>query len=113
MFIHTVYQLLIVENGSNLRVDQRLNTFCREDYQGRAKPLGLLGTSLAWKTVLGYVTCGECGYVFQSRNLEGIREVPAFSGGYPSAGVSDLLCITKSPGMVHHLTRGHDCKGLY
>jgi hypothetical protein len=67
-----VYQLL--------RVDQRLNTFCREECLGRgnllAKPSGPLGTSLAWRTLF-WALCDhrtrflmeEVWHAFQARNL--------------------------------------------
>jgi hypothetical protein len=43
--------------------------------------------------------------VFQGRNLAGSREVPTISGVYPSARLSDLLCLTKLPSMVHCPTK--------
>ena len=43
-------------------------------------------------------------HVSQARNLAGSREVPAISHRYLGTRVSDLLLLTKFPGMVHRHT---------
>ena len=69
----------------------KFNTFCREGKSGNgnllAKPSGLLGTSLTWRTLSwGYETTGprffmwEVWHRFKTRNLAGSREVPTISG---------------------------------
>jgi hypothetical protein len=55
--------------------------------------------------------CGECGMcVFQARNVAERREAPTISGVcIQVSGVSDLLYLTKFPGMVHCHTRTLIC----
>lgn len=71
-----------------LSVDQRLNTFYRENvWEGKLIGSGPLAISLAWKEVM--VLVWKLWHGFQARNLVQRRELPTVSGECLGAGDSE------------------------
>jgi hypothetical protein len=91
-----------------LRVDPRLNTFRREECLGRgACTLRSLGTSLAWRTVLGlcdhrscFLMWGCVACVLGQDSGRGQRVTSVSDMSPPNLWVSNLLYLTKVLGMV-------------